>query len=159
MSLESIYRRKVVADQAAAAEVNTGVYHAWADLWHVAHKRGEPCDYTIEVLLFNPDKNLSNAANDDRTLSALVNIAQCNEVYKTRIHLCQVPYELMVSRPKWHVLHVDGGTLCAYCDHNMQHQFEAFQGLSPEARLGFRESMRKLFPWCEVDDRGLCVLR
>lgn len=160
MSLASIYMKKAIEDQAAVADMNVGVFHAWSDIWHVAHTRNGV--RAEEPLIFNPVTNLHNARLDGETLGALLNIATCNEVYKTRVLLCMLPCELMLHRPRWQVIrdpvcaHL---TLCERCAHNMLHHYEAFTTQTAELQQRMREAIERAIQGCTIDDRGSIVFK
>lgn len=156
MSLASYYKRKAIHSIIAQdIDVDVNTYHAWADIWYVAHTmNGVISD---KPLIFNPTTNLSNARLDEETASALLNIAICNHVYLTRILLCDLPCELMIHKPHFQVMKLPGVTLCKHCEHKLDHHRT---NLGP---LVFRDEIKasyeQAYPGCTLDDRGLIVLK
>jgi len=137
VSLASHFRRKAIQGAIGDADENAGIYHAWAVMWHVEHMIG---DQIAEVpLMFNPATNLSNARLDNATLGALVNVAKCNKVYRTRIHLCELPCELMTNKPHFQLMKVDGCTLCPACEHNLAHHAEMWQCVPADVQANIRD--------------------
>lgn len=155
MSLSTHYYEKAKREQSAAADVDAGVYHATAEIWMVGHTRDGVL--ATDRLIFNPKTNLNGAAG--YVMPQLMNIALVNTVYVTKVKLCSLPCELMMYRPNWRVLRLEGHKLCERCAHNIEHQIERFQALPDDAREMLRNEWEARWPHCKLDERGIMVLR